>query len=201
MTIKVDLLPTERKRIGFDPVMGILLLVVVVFAVAFWVYGTHLKTNIEKKKQEIVEYDNKIKDMESKLPIIEEIRKKNEVLRRQIETVKGLVYDPIRYANILRDIPRIMPENIWLPHLSIEPGTNTVNFSGTSVEYKGKRPLSAIASLMTNLQKSRYFLDATLASANQIDVEGVIGYTFAIETHYDPKAAAGLKAKKGGGAE
>jgi len=199
MTIKVDLLPTERKRIGFDPIMGILLLVVLVFAVGFWVYGTKLQNDIESRKGEIVQYESKIKEMESKLPLIEELRTKNTALQNQIDTVKSLVYDPIRYANLLREIPQIMPDNIWISSLTIEPGTHTVNFSGVSVNYKGNRPLSSVATLMTNLQKSKYFLDATLASANRTEVSGATGYSFAIETHYDPDVAAGLKTGKGGG--
>jgi Tfp pilus assembly protein PilN len=191
MTIKVDLLPTERKKFGFDPVIGFLLLIIVIFTIGFWVYGTSLVKKIDTKKQEIAEVDNKIKELEKKLPIIEQLRAKNRELEQQINTIKNLVYDPIRYSNLLDEVSLILPRNIWISTLSIEPSTNSVTMNGTAVAMENQKPLESIGRLMKNLQKSRFFRDATLSSTSTTKVAEIyMGFTFQIETHYDPDAAA-----------
>jgi Tfp pilus assembly protein PilN len=193
MTIKVDLLPTERKKFGFDPVIGFLLLIIIIFVIGFVVYGTSLEKKIELKKQEIAEVDYKIKELEKKLPVIESLRSKNRELEQQINTIKSLVYDPIRYANLLDEVSLVLPRNIWVSTISIEPATSSVTFNGTSVAMQNQQPLESIGRLMKNLQKSRYFYDATLSSTSQTRVaDAYMGYTFQIETHYNPEKAAKL---------
>jgi len=191
MTIKVDLLPTERKKFGFDPVIGFLLLIIVIFTIGFWVYGTSLVKKIETKKQEIAEVDNKIKELEKKLPVIEQLRTKNRELEQQINTIKNLVFDPIRYGNLLEEVSLILPKNVWLSTLSIEPSTTSVTMNGTAVAMENQKPLESIGRLMKNLQKSRFYRDAALSSTSTTRVADVyMGFTFQIETHYDADAAA-----------
>jgi Tfp pilus assembly protein PilN len=197
MTIKVDLLPTERRRLGFDPLIGFLILVIAIFTVGFWLMSARLDGDIRSKKALIADVENKIKDLESKLPIIDELKKKNAELEAQIQTIKSLVYDPLRYSNLLDELALIMPKNIWLSSLSIEPGNNTITFNGTVVGLKDGRPLTSLAMLIRNFQSSRYFKDASLSSASQTNLEGVIGYSFQIETRYDPIAAAMAEGSKG----
>jgi len=198
MTIKVDLLPTERKKFGFDPMIGFLLVIVLICTAGFWIYGSSLSNTIDAKKSAIVEKENKIKEMESKLPIIEELNKKNAELEMQIKTVKELVYDPIRYANLLQEVVTVLPRNVWISNLNVEPATTTVTFGATALATAKDRPLESIAKLMKNLQNSKYFNTPTISSANQGKTEEGISYSFQIEARYNPQAAAGLTEEKGG---
>ena len=199
MTIKVDLLPTERKRFGFDPVLGFLLVIVLVFTAGFWFYGNSLNNTIETKKAAVLDKENKIKEMESKIPIIEDLKKKNAELEQQIKAVKELVYDPIRYANLLQEVANVMPRNIWISNLNIEPSSTTVSFNATAIGMGNNRPLESIAQLMKNIQGSKILNTPTLSSASQTGEKGsAISYGFQIEAKYDPEAAAGLNASKEG---
>jgi len=195
MTIKVDLLTTERRGFGFDPIIGFLIVVIAICTMFFWLYGTTLNNSMEKKKALIAEKETKISEMENKLPVIEDLKKGNLQLESQINTVKSLVYDPIRYANLLQEVSAVLPPNVWISNLNIEPGTSMISFSGTAMDIPGARPLFSIATLMRNIQNSRYFVGPSLSSANQTSMQGRVAYSFQIDINYSPEAAAGLKQK------
>lgn len=193
MTIKVDLMPTERKRFEFDPMLALMLVVIAICVVLFWLWGIHLERQIASRQAEITVVDQKNEEYKSKVPVIEDLKKKNDQLRSQIFTIKNLRYDPLRYSNLLDEVSMVVPKNSWLSSLTIEPQSgNVVVMSGVAVDVNGMKPLEAIASLMENLQEghSRYFKDAALSSTSMTKVEGdYIGYTFQIESHYDAEKA------------
>jgi len=193
MTIKVDLLPTEKKGFRIDPMVIILLLLIIAANVLFAFYGQRLTAQIEQKQQEVKKVQDEIKQVEASLPVIEEKRQRVRKLQDQIDIIKSLVHDPLRYANLLQEISLLLPTNVWLQTLSIEPGTNQVSMSGTAQEMTGRLPLATVSTLMKNFNESKYFQDATLASASQQKSDtGGKGFTFQITVRYDPKAAAEL---------
>jgi Tfp pilus assembly protein PilN len=190
MTIKVDLLDKPGRKSGFDPVL-LFLIVIVVFSIGgFYFWGSTLDREIAKKKAEITEIDDKIAKLEDKIPEITKLEELNKELENQINVIKELVYDPIRYANILDEIAYIMPSNIYVNSLSIEPTDKSISFSGSSLELPKQQPLDQISKFMQNLQKSKYFKNATLSNTNHTTIEGKEAYTFSIRVEYDPEAAA-----------
>lgn len=190
MTIKVDLLDRPGKRMGFDPVMIFLALVIIVFVVFFIYWGKRYDEDITGKKNDIAKFDKKIREIEQKIPDIQKTEKENKALEEQIYAIKQLVYDPIRYRNLLDEIALIMPRNVFIQNLNIEPGNRTMTFSGLAVEIKGEAPLNTISQFMRNIQTSPCFDDANLASTNRTMYEGRTAYGFQIETHYNPETAA-----------
>lgn len=194
MTIKVDLLPTERKGFGIDPMMILLLIVIIGFSVLFMFYSQKLDGQISDIKAEIESVDKQIKQYEAQLPVLQERRARISKLREQIEMIKSLVHDPLRYANLLQEVAVLLPPNVWLDTLSIEPGSQSVKMAGTAAEVAGRLPLATVAQLMKNLNESRYFRDASLSSTSEKGVEGteLTGFSFQMQVRYDPKAAAEL---------
>ncbi len=193
MAIKVDLLPTERKKFGFDPVIAILIVLIALAVVVFYYFGVKLEKDIADKRAQITRVDQDIVSLQSQLPIIEKLKKENQELENQINTVKSLRYDPIRYSNILDEISSLLPKNMWLSSLSIEPGQSKVMMSGTAAAMPGIKPLESISGFMKSVQRSKYFRDASLSSTSKgtVTVKGInyISYSFGIEMTYDPKAA------------
>ncbi len=190
MTIKVDLLDRPGKRMGFDPVVIFLVLVVIVFVVFFVYWGKRYDEMIDAKKQEIEKIDKKIHELEGKIPDIAKQEKENQQLEQEINAIKQLVYDPIRYRNLLDEIAYIMPSNVFVQNLNIEPTNKTLTFGGLAVEVGGKAPLQTISEFMQAIQKSPYFDDAKLANTNRTVYEDRTAYGFQIETHYNPDEAA-----------
>jgi len=202
MAIKVDLLPTERKRFGFDPVIAILIVLIALAVVVFYYFGVKLEKDIADKRAQITKVDQDIVSLQSQLPIIEKLKKENQELENQINTVKSLRYDPIRYSNLLDEVSSLLPKNMWLSSLSIEPGQSKVSMSGTAAAMPGIKPLESISGFMKSVQRSKYFKDASLSSTSKgtVTINGVTytSYSFGIDMTYDPKAAEQVESGSAG---
>lgn len=192
MTIKVDLLPTEKKQFGIDPAMIVMFMLIIGAAVAMLLYSNSLTSKIDAQKQEIEEINQQIKQIETQLPLIEETKNRIASLKREIKMIKSLVHDPLRYANLLQEVAILLPENVWLRDLSINPNANTVSFSGEAAELLGQRkPLATIADLMRNFNDSEYFTNSTLSSTAETAGEGEPSvFSFSLTINYDPEKAA-----------
>ncbi len=194
MTIKVDLLPTEKKSFGIDPAMIVMFMLIIGAAVAMLLYSQSLDTKIENQKAEIEKVNQDIKQIETQLPLIEETKTRIASLKREIKMIKSLVHDPLRYANLLQEVAILLPENVWLKDLSIDPRSNTVKFSGSAAEVVGERkPLATIADLMRNFNDSEYFTNSTLASTTEtggVDKGEPSIFDFSLTINYDAEKAA-----------
>jgi Tfp pilus assembly protein PilN len=191
MTIKVDLLPTEKKRFGLDPLVIVLFLVVVLATVGLFFYGQKLTRDIQAKRDQIAQVEAQIKEIEAQLPVLEERQMRIKKLEEQIQIIKTLQYDPLRYANLLTQVTMTLPDNVYLESLAIEPGRTAVTMSGKAAEAGGNLPLGTISNLMKNMNDTEYFRDASLSSASRTSIEGgYTGFSFQIEVRYDPQAAA-----------
>lgn len=195
MTIKVDLLPTEKKSFGIDPAMIVMFMLIIGAAVAMLLYSQSLDTKIEEHKAQIETVNQEIKQIETQLPLIDETKKRISSLKREIKMIKSLVHDPLRYANLLQEVAVRLPENVWLKDLTIEPQNNLVKFSGSAAEVFGERkPLATIADMMRNFNESEYFTNSTLASTSETGkpIEGEPSvFEFSLTINYDPDKAAG----------
>jgi len=190
MTIKVDLLDRPGKRMGFDPVIIFLVLIVIVFIAFFIYWGKHYDDQIALRKDEINKYDQKIRALESKIPDIQKQEEENQALEEQINAIKQLVFDPIRYRNLLDEIAYIMPNTIFIQNLNIEPGNQTLQFGGLAVEIGEETPLNSISKFMEAIRNSPILETPNLASTSRTQYEGRTAFGFSIEVKYDPVAAA-----------
>jgi Tfp pilus assembly protein PilN len=189
MTIKVDLLPTERRGFRLDPMVIVLFMLVVLSCVGFAFYGQNLTQSIETEKKKIEAEKAKIKECEASKPIIEERRKRLRKLDEQIQVIKNLVHDPQRYGNILQEIGLCMPRNVFINTLSIEPNTQTITFAGSAAEIAGSLPLATISQFIKSLNDSKYFSDANVGAVTS---EKGKGFSFSMTVRYDQNAAATL---------
>ena len=186
-TIKIDLLESEKRRRHWrlDPMAIILLAVVLACNAAFAFYGQQLVASVEDRQAEVRQVQQDKKGLEASLPVIDERRARIARLDDQIRVIRGLVDDPVRYANLLTELAERLPSNVWLSSLSIDPGSSSVQLAGTAAQETGRLPLATVARLIQNLNDSRCFSDAALASTAQSGP----GFSFAITVHYDPQAA------------
>lgn len=194
MTIKVDLLPTERKRFTFDPMMGFLLVIIIICTVGFVIYGSKLQNNIEKEKGEVAAIETEIAEIEKSIPQIDQLKTDIAKLKAEIKVIEGLRYDPVRYGNLLAEVSRVLPENVWISNLSIEPGTQTISMTGTAAAMGGRLPLHTVASLLEKIQASTILKDAVLGATTQVKTNptGLLGFSFKVDVQYSPDAAVGL---------
>ena len=62
MAMKLDLLPTERKKFGFDIVIALMIVLIAVAGIGFYLYGDKLQKDAEAKKIEVAGIQKKIED-------------------------------------------------------------------------------------------------------------------------------------------
>ena len=191
MTIKVDLLPTEKKSFGIDPAMIVMFLLIIGAAALMLLYSQRLNTAIENEEARIEQINQEIKQIETKLPRVEEMKNRIQSLKREIKMIKSLVHDPLRYANLLQEVAILLPENVFLDNLSIDPRARQVSISGSAAEVAGRLPLATIAQLMRNFNDSAYFRSSTLSSTSETTIEpGDTRFTFSLTISYDEEKAA-----------
>ena len=185
MTIKVDLLPTEKRGFQIDPLVIVLFVFVVATSGAFYYYGQTLEQQIKKIDEERVGVEAEIKQCETAKKAIEKEREKLAKLEQQFQLVKSLMHDPLKYANLMSEVGSLLPDSVFIDNLNIDPGPNTIAFSGTAA---GALPLSIVAATMKNFNESAYFDGTTLQSCSR-KTEGLDVFTFAMTIHFDPTAA------------
>ena len=192
MTIKVDLLPTEKKSFGIDPAMIVMFLLIIGAAALMLLYSQRLNTAIENEEARIEQINQEIKQIETKLPRVEEMKNRIQSLKREIKMIKSLVHDPLRYANLLQEVAILLPENVFLDNLSIDPRARQVSISGSAAEVAGRLPLATIAQLMRNFNDSAYFRSSTLSSTSETTIEpgDPRAFTFSLTISYDEEKAA-----------
>lgn len=185
MTIKVDLLPTEKRGFQIDPLVIVLFVFVVATSGAFYYYGQTLEQQIKKIDEERVGVEAEIKQCETAKKAIEKEREKLAKLEQQFQLVKSLMHDPLKYANLMSEVGSLLPDSVFIDNLNIDPGPNTISFTGTAA---GALPLSIVAATMKNFNESAYFDGTTLQSCSR-KTEGLDIFTFAMTIHFDPTAA------------
>lgn len=190
MTIKVDLLPTEKKSFGIDPAMIVMFLLIVGAAAAMMLYSQSLKSKIEAEEQRIEAINAEIKQIETKLPRVEEMKNRIVSLKREIKMIKSLVHDPLRYANLLQEVAILLPENVYLSSLSIDPRARVVKFDGEAAEVDGRLPLATVAQMMRNFNESAYFRSSTLSSTTEVKKDELRAFKFGLTINYDEEKAA-----------
>lgn len=184
MTIKVDLLPNERRGFQIDPLVIVLFVFVVATSGAFYYYGQTLEQQIAKIDADRQVVEGEIKQCETAKKAIEKEREKLAKLEQQFQLVKSLMHDPLKYANLMTEVGNLLPDTVFIDNLNIEPN-GSITFNGTAA---GQLPLSIIAATMKNFNESAYFDGTTLQTATRKG-EGADVFTFGMSIHYDGLAA------------
>ena len=195
MAIKVDLLTTERKKFGFDIVIALMILLIAGSAVGCVWWGQQLEEKANKKQEEVKALQAQLKTAEDGLGNIAGLRKKVSDLKANINTVKTLKLDPVRYSNLLDELSSLLPNNMWVSSISVDTQRHTLTMSGLAAEQPGVRPVESISGFMKSVAKSKYFKNATISSTTRGSItvakNNYTSYSFNIELEYDPDKAIG----------
>ena len=186
MTIKVDLLPTEKRGFQIDPLVIVLIVFVLATSGAFYYYGQTLEQQIKRLEEERAGVEQKIKECETANKAIEAERQRLAKLEQQFQLVKNLMHDPLKIANLMSEFGALLPESVYVDSLSIEPGPSNIAFGGKA---SGALPLSVIAATMKNINESIYFDSASLGSASRGTGDEENSFTFQMTVHYDATQA------------
>lgn len=185
----VDLIPEERRKITFDPVIIFLIIIVICSVGVFWVVGKNYDAKIANRKAEVEKIKIQIEEIRGKIPEIDRIKKEISDLKIQIAMIESLLKDPLKYSVLLVQLKKIMPANVWVKNLSIDPGSNMVTMSGDALGLPNVPPLLTIAHFIKTLQGSPLFGEANLKATSQSITEKGISYSFQIDVQFNPQKA------------
>lgn len=184
MTIQVNILPREKARWWhFDPLTVVLTLVLVVGNLAMLGYGRTLSLRVVDEREQLTRLEAESRSLEQQLPVLTQREERIRKLESQIQAIKSLKDDPLRYAHLLTQVALVLPAGVWLERLSIEPSRETVALSGTVAD---PLPMGTLARLVEDLRKSGYFDRTELKTATRKDQ----AFSFQLEAHYKPDVAA-----------
>ena len=193
MAMKLDLLPTERKKFGFDIVIALMFVLIAISGIGFYLYGNKLKEDAEAKKLEVAGIQKKIEDEKKDLGDIDSLRAKLKDLQANIDTVKTLKLDPVRYSNLLDELSSLLPNNMWVSNIAIDTQKNTLTLTGVAAEQPGVRPVESISGFMKSVSRSKYFKRSVISSTTRgtVDVgdNKYTSYSWNIELEYDKDKA------------
>lgn len=187
MSLKVDLKSKEvRRGVSFDYGWIFVLIALLVAFVIFYAYGLKLKSEVDAKNQELATWKDKVAGFSGIEGKLQALQGDISGIEAQITKLRELRYDPLRYSILLVRISKLIPSNIWLANLSINPPNNSLSFSGSAVATAGHPPLATIADLIMNLQddKDNYFSNVVLQNTSSSGKTGDI-WTFSLQSDYN----------------
>ena len=193
MAIKVDLLPTERKKFGFDVVIAIMAILFILCGGAFYMIGGNLEKEADAQEQEVVNKQKELEEAKKGIAEIDVLNKKIRDLEGQIKLVKGLKLDPVRYSNLLDELALLLPNNMWVTSVNIDPSKQSMVIVGVAAEQPGVRPVESISGFMKNVGRSKFFRSAAISNTTRGSVDvgknKYTSYSWNIELIYDADKA------------
>lgn len=175
--IRINLLPIrqtqKRQTVQQQLLIGVACLVVTTLGCFGWYYkvsndAQNLKTEIQKKTQELAQLDKIIGE------INELEKKKSELIKKQkiIEDLRKGKTGPVR---ALDDLATLIPDRVWITEFEEKMGSLTL--SGRAINHEN------VSAFMKALQKSKYFTSVSLgySRTSKQKTKGVTLYEFQIK--------------------
>jgi len=156
------------------------LLVLLLLAVAVYLYVDQnrrmaaIEERIDLARQDSTRYSRAITKLR-------EIESSQSAIAARIEAIQSVDHGRYRWAHILEELSRSLPENTWLTSVTTAEDEAT----GNRIEITGVTFSNlTITAFMTNLEGSPYLEGVSLIGSNRSQVEGVEVTTFALVAAY-----------------
>lgn len=182
MTIKipdVNLRQRDPSRWWIPDTLTVALVVLVLLGNAGMVaYGQVLRAHVRERQAQVARTEGEIRTLEQQLPVLAEREERVRKLRQQLEAIRKLSQNTLRYANLLVEIAGALPEGVWLDSLTLDPAR---------LRMKGKvvapLPLRTLSELVNQLRATRLFQRVEIQSASRSSEPG---FSFELEAGYAP---------------
>ncbi len=185
MTVKVDLLPSERKRpklFDFVTIFLLVLTVVVVLGCLYW--GTILDKQIEEKKETIAALQKEIEQLAPLKLKIDQYKQLTQSIKQQVQLLKSLRDDPKNYSTLIDEIKSVIPKNVWINNLDITPSSKQFRCSCRALVIPDKDGLETVALFMRNISNAPTFSNPQVNAVGREKSTDYIIYTFEMTANY-----------------
>jgi general secretion pathway protein L len=143
-----------HKRPRTPMALTLLLLAVLIASGLFWLVSP---LQIEEKKAEII--DREITVRRDEVKKVEALKRELEGLKKEIAAINAFRTARPMTLNLLREMTRVLPNNVWLSRL---------RFTESTVEIEGYA--ASATDILPKLEASRYFKKVEFASPTTRDV-------------------------------
>ncbi len=194
MTVKVDLLPSERKRPKLlDGLTVFLLILLIAVAGGLVWFKLDLDKQIEAKKQTIEQLQKEIEQLAPLKLKIDQYKQLTQSIKQQVALLKSLRDDPRNYSDLLTEVKKIIPKNVWVESVDIQPSGKSIKFTCKAIAGT-KDGLAIVALFMRNIMDSPSF-DAPAVSgiSRSEDKRGFVVYNFSMGATYALLEGGGKK--------
>lgn len=194
MTVKVDLLPSERKKPkAFDALTAVFLLMLVGCVVGLWYYGTMLDGKIQEKKDKIAGLQKEIEQLAPLKLKIDQYKQLTQSIKQQVLLLKSLRDDPKNYSLLIEEVKKIIPKNVWIASLDIAPATKTIKCECKAL-VGVKDGLETVALFMRNITDSPTFDNPVVSAITRSKEKGNYTlYGFSMTANYILPGGGGTK--------
>lgn len=188
--IKINLLPVKaakKRGTGQKQLVVFLLLFVALLAVLFFMYQgkqSQLQTVVNSRmeiEKEIAKHKQYIKDLEK-------FKAQKAALEQKLEVIKSLRQNKETPVTYLEEISRLIPNKVWLEGLKNAGGSIVI--SGWATDHQD------IATFMSALQQSKFFVNVKLSSIKRDEVS-MPGMAKSPILQFDLNCTLTAEAKKG----
>ena len=194
MTVKVDLLPSERKKPkAFDALTAVLILLLGGCVVSLWYYGTILDGKIQEKKDAIATLQKEIEQLAPLKLKIDQYKQLTQSIKQQVQLLKSLRDDPKNYSLLIEEVKKVIPKNVWISSLDIAPATKSIKCDCKALA-GAKDGLETVALFMRNITDSPTFDNPVVSAiARTKEKDSYIIYGFNITANYTLPGGGGTK--------
>jgi Tfp pilus assembly protein PilN len=181
----VDLLPSERKRPKlFDFVTVFLIFLTIVVALGCYYWGTTLDKKIVEKKDTIAALQKEIEQLAPLKLKIDQYKQLTQSIKQQVQLLKSLRDDPKNYSNLIDEIKSIIPKNVWIGNLDINPGSKQFRCACKALVTPNKDGLETVALFMRNVSSAPIFSNPQIGGITRENLEDYVVYSFEMTANY-----------------
>jgi len=169
--IRINLLPTGRKKAAIMPptfIYGLIAVVIVIIAIIAFTF--HLNKQISAKQQNIYTKEQKLKQIEAALQDVKNLERDNEEYRKKTMIIEQLKKDQIVPLRLLDEVSELLPKGVWLVGMTDKGRIVSIDgyaFSNTD-----------LVAYVQNLKGSRYLADVMLVESRQVELGEFSVYKF-----------------------
>ena len=174
----IDLRPwrEERRKARQSQFVTILVGVLVAAAAVGWFWNQSVQNQISTQNSRNAYLENKIKELDSKIEEIQQLRSKREQLIDRMEVVQSLQGDRPIIVHVFEELVRSTPDGVYFRRLDSKG--NTISISARADK------AASISDFLRNLDASPWF-DNTFMQKMESIKEGqeVVGHTFELRVN------------------
>lgn len=171
--VKVNLLPTKRRKKRPKPVtvsvavMAITIAVTgVIMAYFFFVFSSELAA----KRAEFASTEKKLAELKEKIAAVENLEKLNMDIQQKKDTIEQLRRYQSVPVRLLDEISKLLPKGVWLQTMAV---------SGESIDLEGYAFTNTqIVSYVDRLKHSPLFFDVYLQESKGTVIDNIPLYNF-----------------------